>query len=104
MGAEVYALMDAFDSAFMLWNDLEAVMGQMVHIMMMKDYRQLFDAETCCRRTTERRLGTDISAARQSYRRYEMTTIVFVSGGDNPADGLTKANGNESLSRIMNTG
>lgn len=104
MGGEVYAFMDAFDMAFVLKKDLEMVLDTKLGIIMLTDSKQLFDSVTCGKRTAERRLSIDVSAARKSYRNYEIECLGLVRGEANPADGLTEAFGNGALSRLMETG
>lgn len=104
MGGEVYAFMDAFDMAFVIKKDLERVLDTDLSIIMLTDSKQLFDSVTCGKRTAERRLSIDISAARQSYQNYEIECLGLVRGDANPADGLTKASGNSALRRLMETG
>lgn len=104
MGGETYAFMDAFDLAFVIKTDLEVILGMDLNIVMFTDSRQLYDSVTCGKRTAERRLSIDVTAARQSYRDYEIASIGLVKGEVNPADGLTKPGGNGALRRIIETG
>lgn len=45
----------------------------------------------------------DIKSARQSYKRCEIESIGLIRGSANPADGLTRPQGNEALRRLMQT-
>lgn len=101
MGGEVCAFMDAFDSVFALAADLEMVYGRKLEIYMYTDSKQLFDAMIKGKRTQEKRLMVDIMAARQSYRRFEITRVGLVKCVDNRADGLSKINDNVALDRLL---
>lgn len=104
MGGEVCAFVDAFDYAFMMMKDLNTMLGKVIPIFMFTDSKQLFDALTKGKRTTEKRLMIDILSARQSYKRFEISAIGLVTGLSNPADGLSKIGGNGALQKILETG
>lgn len=101
MGGEVCAFMDAFDSVFTLAADLELIYARKLHIYMFTDSKQLFDAMIKGKRTQEKRLMVDITAARQSYKRFEIHRVGLVRGTDNPADGLSKIKDNGALDRLL---
>lgn len=101
MGGETYAFMEAFDAVYSLKDDLAALLDRKLEIRMMTDSKQLFDAITRGRRTTERRLSIDITAARDAYQRFEIDTICLIAGEHNPADALSKIGGNDSLLKVM---
>lgn len=96
--------MDSIQMAFVIWNDIEAMLGKSLNLNMMKDSKQLLEAVTCGKRTQERRLSIEIMAARQSYHKFEISTIGFVRGSEKPADDLTKSRGNGALAQVMSTG
>lgn len=104
MGGGVYAFMDAFDIAYVLKKDLDMMFDTKLDIIMFTDSKKLFDAVTCGKRTTERRLSIDVTAARQSYKQFEITSIGLMRGDVNPADGLTKPDGNGALKTIVESG
>lgn len=101
MAGEVCAFMDAFDAAYMLRSDMQEILGVEIPLLMFTDSKQLFDAMTKGRRTTEKRLMIDVSAARQAYRRFEISAVGLVRGEDNPADALSKIAGNQALRRVL---
>lgn len=68
---------------------------------MFTDSKQLFDAISEGKRTTERRLPIDIQAARDAYKSFEITTIGLISGTSNSVDALSKVGGNASLIGLM---
>jgi len=57
---------------------------------MWTDSKQMFDVFTRASHTTEKRLMIDVRAAREAYKRYEISNIGFVRSEHNPVDGLPK--------------
>ena len=51
----------------------------------------------------EKRLMIDVMAIRESYERRELSEIRWISGGDNPADAMTKSSPTNSLGDLVNT-
>ena len=90
MAVEVYALADAFDAAFIIKHDLERIYDQHLPLVMLKDSKQMFDVITRASHTTEKRLMIDVAAAREAYKRYEISNVGLVRSEHNPADGLTE--------------
>lgn len=43
----------------------------------------------------------DILAARKAYRRFEIAAIAFVAGQESPSDGLSKADDNGALMKLI---
>lgn len=104
LAEEVCAFMDAFDVSFMISSDVSNLLGMTITVFLFTDSKQLFDSVTKAKRTTEKRLMIDISAARESYKRYEIEAIGLIKGCDNPADDFSKINGNGTLKRILDSG
>ena len=103
MAGETLAFVDAFDNAYILRNDLERMLGISMPLLMLTDSEQLFNVLTRARYTTEKRLMVDISATREAYSDHTITNIGLIHSDDNPADGLTKINGNGALQRLLQT-
>lgn len=101
MAAEVYALVEAFDAAYVIASDLQAIHNTVVPIDLFTDSKQVFDAVTKDRKTAKKRLMIDILATREAYRRFEIRGIGIVSGEDSPADGLSKAKDNGMFQRLV---
>lgn len=104
MGGEVYAFADAFDKAFVIRKDMENTLGVKLPLHMFTDSKQLFDAMTKGQQTTEKRLMIDISAAREAYRKFDISRVGLVSTLHNPADGLSKIKDNGALRDLIITG
>jgi hypothetical protein len=45
----------------------------------------------------------DVMSLRQSYEKREIEEIRWISGGDNPADAMTKSSPNKSLETLIST-
>lgn len=60
--------MDAFDLFYIIRMDLDLMLDIHLDLTMFTESKQLFNAVICGNRTQERRLGIDLSAARQIYR------------------------------------
>lgn len=101
MAAEVCAFMDAFDVGTVMARDLRSLLGKDIPINMFTDSKQLFDALTRGKQTTEKRLMIDIASAREAYKRFEIQAVGLVRGDQNPADGLTKENDNGALDALL---
>ena len=104
MGAETYALADAFDFAFCCKKDLERILEQRIPLQMLTDSKSLFDVITKCSNTSERRLMIDVDAVRTAYLKHEISNFGFLRGPNNPADGLTKPKSCPALIHLMRTG
>ena len=104
MAGEVYAFSAAFDVSFLLKHDMDRVLNRLIPLHMFTDSKQMFDVITSARHTTEKRLMIDITAARQSYERFEIHNVGLVPGKSNPADGFTKPNPCNALREILKSG
>jgi glucose-6-phosphate dehydrogenase assembly protein OpcA len=45
----------------------------------------------------------DLMAIRQAYERREIAEVIWIKGDQNPADSMTKHNGNKALQRIIDS-
>lgn len=104
MAGEVYAFADAFDAAFIIKHDLEFIYRQHLPLLMLTDSKQTFDVVTRASHTTERRLMIDVAAAREAYKRNEISNVGLVKSEHNVADGLTKPGPCAALEAVLRTG
>ncbi|MEM1283154.1 MAG: reverse transcriptase domain-containing protein [Chlamydiota bacterium] len=104
LGAEVYAMADAFDYAFTLKQDLEIILNQKVPLRIITDSKSLFDIITKNSSSIEKRLMIDIKSVRHGYESMEISDIGFARSTCNPADAFTKITVNEPLTRIVKHG
>lgn len=101
MAAETLAFVDGFDNAFLIKHDLERILARHIPLLMMTDSKALFDVLTRARYTTERRLMVDIASAREAYAENLISNVGLIRSEHNPADGLTKIDSNDALSRLL---
>lgn len=104
LGSEIMAFADAFDMAFVLKHDIEAMIKKTLPIVMITDSLSLFDVITRASSTTEKRLMIDIESVRKAYKNKEIEKMVFVRSPFNPADALTKEIKSPILDQILHTG
>jgi len=104
MASEVYAFAYAFETAFILKHDLKRSYRQHLPLVMLTDSKQMFDVITRASHTTEKRLMTDVAAAREAYNRNEMSNVGLVKSEHNVADGLTKPRLCSALDAVLRTG
>ena len=104
LGCEVFAFADAFDSAYVLRQDLQQLLNVNIPLKMFTDSKSLFDVITKCTMTAEKRLMIDIFAINQAYDGREITNVGFVRSENNIANGFTKVMKSESLLNVMATG
>jgi transposase InsO family protein len=103
--AELYAMVQALDIAYVLAHTLERILHRKIDICAFTDSRILFNSITRLNSTAEKRLLIDLYALRESYDRRELSSITWVASEDNVADALTKSScAGTALQRIMNTG
>lgn len=104
MAGEVLAFVDYFHAGYDLQQDLRTSYGKDVSIKMFTNSKQIYDAITKGKRTTDMSKMLDLMAMREAYQRFEIHSVCFIKGVDNPADSLTKSKYNGRLNSIMMTG
>jgi ribonuclease HI len=90
MAAELYALVHAVDTAFLLRYLVSKMLSRRVALRAYTDSKTVFDCVTKLIPTSEKRLLIDLYGLRQSYERRELDALSWISGEHNPADALTK--------------
>ena len=90
MAAELFALIYGFDHSFTVRDALHQTTGQLIPIYAFGDSRTVFNVIAKQSSTTEKRLQIDVNALRESYRKGELSSLAWIPGASNPADGLTK--------------
>ncbi len=104
LSAEVIAFSDVFDVGIALTAQLSAILRRRVPLILLTDSKSLFDVISKGSRTSESRTLLDIAAAREGYRRREISNIGFVRSDQNLADGLTKTMTQAALPSVLSTG
>jgi len=90
MAGEVYAFADAFDAALIIKHDLKRIYDQNMPLVMLTDSKQMINVNTRASHTTEKRMMKDVAAAREAYKRYEISNVGLVRSEHDPENGLTK--------------
>jgi hypothetical protein len=101
MAAEVMAFADAFDASYSIKNDLQTMLRQSIPLLIMTDSRPLFDVIIRARYTTEKRLMVDLAAARQGFRKRDITNVCLIRSEQNVADAMTNFSANSSLLQLI---
>ncbi len=104
MAAEFTAFSDAFDMGYSLAIELSNVLGRKVPLILLTDSKSLFDVIWKGIPTSEKRMMSDIAAAREGYRRGDISNIHFVRSSKNLADGLTKPMNEASVLSVLRSG
>ena len=76
--AEVTAFSDASDDGSTLCNEIKEILKRHVPIILLTDSKSLFEIILKGSRTSENGMMLDIVAARQRYKRHEISNIGFV--------------------------
>ena len=86
-----------FDNACVLKYTIDQILNDKVPIIICIDSYSLFECLVKFGTTHDKRLMIDITAIRQAYERREIAEVIWITGESNPADALTKHNGNEAF-------
>jgi hypothetical protein len=103
MAAKIMAFSACFDAAYVVRHQLKELLRTHVPLHIYTNSQRLFDIMVTEKRTKEVRLLIDVHAARQAYRRREIENIGLIASDCNPADALTKLNGNSALESLIRT-
>jgi hypothetical protein len=90
-----------FDCACVLKHTLDNILNVAVPIVIYIDSFSLYECLIKLGTTNEKRLMIDLMAIQQAYERREIAEIVWIKGNHNPADSMTKHNGNNALNHII---
>lgn len=74
-----------------------------IPIVLCSDSRSLYECLIKLGTATKKRLMINIMSLRESYKRKEISEILWVDGKDNPADACTKKNPNSALEKLIST-
>jgi hypothetical protein len=91
LASELYAMAHGFDMAAALKSTVERILPIELPLIVCTDSKSLYDCLVKLGTTRERRLMVDLLCLRQSYERRHIAEVIWVSGGSNPADAMTKS-------------
>lgn len=100
---ESLAFANGFDAAYAIQADIARMLQKKPPIFMLIDSEILFNIITRRRLTTERRMMIDLQATRNAYANREISNILLIPSEFNPADSLSKINGNSALRELIAT-
>lgn len=92
-----------FDQSYVIQKSISMFLGKPVPLKVFTDSSSLFDSLTTLNTTSEKRLLIDLRMLRKIYDNREIADIYWISGDQNPADGLTKKNPCNALEDLMKT-
>jgi hypothetical protein len=94
IASELYAMGYGFDYACVLKHTLDNMLNTAVLIVIYIDSFLLYECLVKLGTTNEKRLMINLMAIQQAYKHREIAEIVWIKGTHNPADSMTKHNGN----------
>lgn len=92
LAAEVYAMVNGFDSGATIKSTLKKIFGMQVPLIICTGSKSLHGCLVKLGATREKWLMIDLICLRQSYERREITHVCWIKGERNPADGMIKPN------------
>jgi hypothetical protein len=104
LASELYAFAHGFDHAAVIKSTVQKICQvTAIPLIVCTDSKSLYQCMVKLSTTQEKRLMVDVMAMRQSYERRIITEIRLIKGDSNPADVMTKAKANTSLTRLIDT-
>jgi hypothetical protein len=104
LASELYAFAYGFDHATVIKSTVQKICQvTAIPLIVCTDSKSLYQCMVKLSTTQEKRLMVDVMAMRQSYERRIITKIRLIKGDSNPADAMTKAKANTSLTRLIDT-
>jgi hypothetical protein len=105
LAAELYALVNAFDSAAVIRDTLTQILHltEQLPLVVCTDSKSLYDCLVKLGTTQEKRLMIDLMCLRQAFERHEINEVKWIDGNTNPADAMTKAKPCSALKNLIDT-
>jgi hypothetical protein len=103
LAAELYALVNAFDSASVIRDTLTQILRlkKQLPLVVCTDSKSLYDCLVKLGSTQEKRLMIDLMCLRQAFERKEINEVKWIDGSTNPADAMTKAKPCAALKNLI---
>ena len=89
LAAEIFALVDGFKIGYTVAHFMSELLMRKVTLTLYTASQSLYRLCISLAQTTERRLQIDLTLIREAYEKRDITDIMWISGKQNPADGLT---------------
>lgn len=103
LASELYAMAHGFDHGCVIKTSLEKMLGRKIPLLIATDSNSLYECLVKLGTTVEKRLMVDIMCLRQAYERRLISEIMWIEGGSNPADAMTKSNACDALRKLIDT-
>ena len=108
LASELYTLSLGFDVAATMKSTLDSIFsgtsqGEGIPLTMCVDSKSLYKCLVKLGTTQEKRLIMNLLCLRQSYKRREITEILWIKGDKNLADTITKDKAYLALQKLVNT-
>ncbi len=105
LASELFAMIEGFDVGFSIREYLQRMVGsKSVPLTLLTDSKSLYGLVVTLAQNRERRLQIDLELLREAYERREISSVVWISGSENPADDLTKTERrNGTLAKLLCT-
>lgn len=101
LASELYAMAHGFDHACVIKSTLEKILNRPIPLIIATDSNSLYECLVKLGTTVEKRLMVDIMCLRQAYERRLITEIMWIEGGSNPADAMTKSTACDALRKLI---
>ena len=101
---ELYGMANSFDVGAAIKGTIEKVMKlESLPLILFTDSKYLYDCLVKLGTTHKKRLMVDIICLRQSYKRCQITEVIWIDRGSNSADAMTKNHLCQALPDLINS-
>jgi hypothetical protein len=102
LASEMYALVEVFDVACAIAEQLQGIVGQKADVWNVIDSQTVYNIVVRFGNMTEKRLAVDAAMLREAHMKKAMTRLLWVPSRENAADVMTKPNvRNEVLDALV---
>jgi hypothetical protein len=104
LASELYGIVNGFDIGATIKKTIENITKiNNLPLLLCTDSKSLYECLVKLGTTHEKRLMVDIMCLRQSYKRCEITEVIWIDGDSNPADAMTKSRPCQALRDLINS-
>jgi hypothetical protein len=101
LAVELYAMINDFDVEAVIKSIIERMLHISLSLMLLTNFRSLFDCLIKLDTTAEKRLMIDLMCLRQSYERRQIAEIRWIDENINFADAMTKSKSCNALINLI---
>ena len=104
LASELYRMVNGFDIGAAMKKTIENITKiDNLLLLLCTDSKSLYKCLVKLGMTHEKRLMVDIMCLRQSYKRREITEVIWIDGDSNPADAMTKSRPCQALRDLIDS-